>query len=134
MSEVSHPTCVFCALDERRVFLRESSVAAVWDGFPVSSGHALLIPTRHVPNWFEATTEEKMALVMAIDRAKRIIDRQYQPDGYNIGINCGSAAGQTVFHLHVHLIPRYRGDVTDPRGGVRYVIPSKANYSGDGLP
>jgi diadenosine tetraphosphate (Ap4A) HIT family hydrolase len=134
MSEASQPTCVFCAPDERRVFLRESSVVGLWDGFPVSPGHALLIPFRHVQNWFEATTEEKMALVKAIDRARLIIDRQYQPDGYNIGINCGSVAGQTVFHLHVHLIPRYRGDVTDPRGGVRHVIPSKANYSGDRLP
>jgi diadenosine tetraphosphate (Ap4A) HIT family hydrolase len=134
MTEACQPPCAFCAPDERRVFLRESSVVGLWDGFPVSPGHALLIPIRHVLNWFEATIEEKVALVKAIDRAKLIIDRQYQPDGYNIGVNCGSVAGQTVFHMHVHLIPRYRGDVLDPRGGVRHVIPSKANYSGEGLP
>ncbi len=131
MTEVTHPTCIFCAPDEKRVFLRESVVLGMWDGFPVSPGHALLIPTRHVPSWFEATTDEKMALVIAIDRAKEIIDQKYRPDGYNIGMNCGAVAGQTVFHLHVHLIPRYRDDVADPRGGVRYVIPSNANYSRD---
>jgi diadenosine tetraphosphate (Ap4A) HIT family hydrolase len=133
MNKASQPPCIFCVPDEKRIFLREDSVIGLWDGFPVSPGHALLIPHRHVPNWFEATADEKMALVVAIDQATLIIDREYKPDGYNIGMNCGAAAGQTVFHLHVHLIPRYGGDVTDPRGGVRHVIPSKASYSGDGF-
>jgi diadenosine tetraphosphate (Ap4A) HIT family hydrolase len=82
-----------------------------------------------MPTWFDATDEERTALFEAIDGAKVIIDKDHRPDGYNIGINCGAAAGQTIFHLHIHLIPRYTRDVADPRGGVRYVIPEKANYT-----
>jgi ATP adenylyltransferase len=103
-------------------------VFGLWDAYPVSPGHALLIPRRHIPTWFEATSEEHVALISAIDQAKAAIEKNHQPDGYNIGINCGAAAGQTVFHLHVHLIPRYQGDVGDPRGGVRHIIAHKANY------
>ena len=95
----------------------------------MSSGHALLITHRHMPTWFDAKPEERTALLKAMDRAKEIIEKHHRPDGYNIGINCGPAAGQTIFHLHVHLIPRYSGDVADPRGGVRHVIPDKANYT-----
>ena len=84
----------------------------------VSPGHALLIPKRHVENWFDATDEERAALMRAVDVARLEIERREQPDGFNIGINVGPAAGQTVFHLHVHLIPRYLGDMADPRGGV----------------
>jgi diadenosine tetraphosphate (Ap4A) HIT family hydrolase len=81
-----------------------------------------------MPTWFDANADERTALFKALDAARTIIEQNYRPDGYNIGINCGPAAGQTIFHLHVHLIPRYSGDVADPRGGVRYVIPAKANY------
>jgi len=81
-----------------------------------------------MPTWFDANADERTALFKALDAARTIIEQNYRPDGYNIGINCGPAAGQTIFHLHVHLIPRYSGDVADPRGGVRYVIPHKANY------
>jgi len=95
----------------------------------VSPGHALLIPIRHIPTWFEASAEERTALFKALDTVKVIIEKDHRPDGYNIGVNCGPAAGQTIFHLHVHLIPRYSGDVTDPRGGVRHVIPEKGNYT-----
>lgn len=105
-----------------------NQVFGLWDAYPVSPGHALLIPRRHIPTWFEATSEEHIAFVSAIDQAKAAIEKDHQPDGYNIGINCGAAAGQTVFHLHVHLIPRYHGDVGDPRGGVRHIIAHKANY------
>jgi diadenosine tetraphosphate (Ap4A) HIT family hydrolase len=83
---------------------------------------------RHVATWFDATPAEQSALIELLDLAKAHIDARYAPDGYNIGINCGASAGQTIFHLHVHLIPRYAGDVADPRGGVRHVIPDKANY------
>ena len=115
--------------DPTRVFYRSTLVLGIWDAFPVSPGHALLVPTRLVPTWFEATPEEQQALIKAINVAKPAIEEQHgTPDGYNIGINVGEAAGQTVFHLHVHVIPRFKGDVADPRGGVRHVIPAKGNY------
>jgi diadenosine tetraphosphate (Ap4A) HIT family hydrolase len=120
--------CPFCAPPASRVFYRNDVVVGIWDGYPVSRGHALLVPHRHVPTWFEATEVERVALFAALDIAKAEVDRRFKPDGYNIGMNCGAAAGQTVFHLHVHLIPRFGGDAADPRGGVRHVIPAKANY------
>jgi diadenosine tetraphosphate (Ap4A) HIT family hydrolase len=120
--------CPFCAPPEARVFYRSDIVVGLWDSYPVSPGHALLVPCRHVPTWFDASENERAALLALLDVAKAEIDKRFRPDGYNIGINCGAAAGQTVFHLHVHLIPRFAGDVADPRGGVRYVIPAKANY------
>ena len=122
-------SCPFCEPDVSRIFYDNDPVFfCLWDGFPVSPGHALIIPRRHVATWFEATTQEQASLLKGIEIAKREIEKQYQPDGFNIGINVGDAAGQTVSHLHVHLIPRYKGDVEDPRGGVRYVIPEKGNY------
>jgi diadenosine tetraphosphate (Ap4A) HIT family hydrolase len=81
-----------------------------------------------MPTWSDATFEERTALMAALDRVKVIIEKDHRPDGYDIGINCGPAAGQTIFDLHVHLIPRYSGDVPNPRGGVRRVIADKANY------
>lgn len=114
--------------DPQRVFYTSDLVVGLWDAFPVSPGHALIVPRRVVATWFEATREEQIALLDGIEAAKQAVERERKPDGYNIGINAGEAAGQTVFHLHVHVIPRYKGDVDDPRGGVRHVIPSKANY------
>ena len=83
---------------------------------------------RHVKDFFQTTLEEKNAIFELIDKAKEIIDKKYNPSGYNIGMNCGVSAGQSVMHIHVHLIPRYDGDVENPRGGVRGVIPKKQNY------
>ena len=121
--------CPFCDPDIDRIFYdSDPRFLCLWDGFPVSPGHALIVPRRHVETWFEATSDEQENLLKGIELAKREIDKQYRPDGYNIGINAGAAAGQTVAHLHIHLIPRYKGDVEDPRGGVRYVIPEKGNY------
>ena len=120
--------CPFCGIEDDRKFLSTSRVIGIWDGFPVSPGHVLLIPRRHVATWFDATIEEQQALVSAIDAAKTAIELEHNPDGYNIGINSGEAAGQTVQHLHIHVIPRYMGDVDDPRGGVRQVLPEKAAY------
>ena len=122
------PICPFCNPTLERLFFADSIVMGLWDGFPVSPGHALIVPRRHVPTWFDASSEEKLALTEAIERAKTEIEKTHSPHGYNIGINVGAAAGQTIFHLHVHVIPRYRGDIPDPRGGVRHVIPAKANY------
>ncbi|SEM09585.1 Diadenosine tetraphosphate (Ap4A) hydrolase [Stigmatella aurantiaca] len=101
---------------------------ALRDTHPVSPGHTLVIPHRLVATWFEATPEEQRALFALVDEVRRELDGSHQPDGYNVGFNVGEAAGQTVFHLHVHVIPRYRGDMEDPRGGVRHVIPAKGNY------
>ena len=120
--------CPFCAELDGRKFLDTEDVFGIWDGFPVSPGHALLIPRRHVVTWFDATPEEQRALIAAIDGTKAAIEKEHRPDGYNIGINSGEAAGQTVLHLHVHVIPRYKGDSADPRGGVRLVLPDKAAY------
>jgi diadenosine tetraphosphate (Ap4A) HIT family hydrolase len=110
------------------VFFRAELVLGLWDGFPVSPGHALLVTRRHVASWFDATDAEQQALSAAIAEAKRAIEKAHQPDGYNVGFNTGEAAGQTVFHLHVHVIPRYQGDTPNPRGGVRGVIVGKASY------
>jgi len=130
--------CPFCQIDSQRIVFRHSvgsaNVIALWDGFPVSPGHLLIVPTRHIATWFDASSEEQQALTSALEIAKSHIESQYQPDGYNIGINVGAAAGQTVPHLHVHLIPRYSGDVADPRGGVRHVIPQLANYLAEQTP
>lgn len=103
-------------------------VLGVWDGYPVSEGHALLMPKRHFATWFEAHAAEQVALLAGVDCVREAIESRYNPDGYNIGVNSGPAAGQTVAHLHLHVIPRYKGDVADPRGGIRWVIPGKADY------
>lgn len=100
----------------------------MWDGFPVSDGHALVVTRRHVPSWFDATEEERAAILRAVDVARAEIEKRASPDGFNLGVNVGTAAGQTVAHIHLHVIPRYAGDVPDPRGGVRHVIPHLANY------
>lgn len=102
---------------------------AIRDRFPVSPGHTLVITRRLVPTWFEATSEEKVAIFDLVEQVKRDLDASHaRPDGYNVGFNAGAAAGQTVMHVHVHVIPRYRGDMDDPRGGVRNAIPSRGNY------
>lgn len=104
------------------------------DRFPVSPGHTLVVSRRVVPDWFSATKEEQLAILALIDDIKAQLDRELRPAGYNVGFNAGRAAGQTVMHLHVHVIPRYEGDMDDPRGGVRHVIPSKGNYLRDVRP
>lgn len=121
--------CPFCKVESEREIIASSPLSvAFYDGFPVSPGHALIIPRRHVASFFELTQEEQQDLLNLADRVKRIVEERYHPDGYNIGINVGEAAGQSIFHVHMHLIPRYQGDVPNPRGGVRGVIPSKQNY------
>lgn len=120
--------CVFCTLPRERI--RAENDHAVWilDGFPVSPGHSLVIPKRHVASFFDVTNVERLALLYLLDRAREELIRQHEPDGFHIGINDGLAAGQTVMHLHIHLIPRYTGDRADPRGGVRWLMPEKADY------
>ena len=103
---------------------------AIFDGFPVSPGHVLVTTRRVVENWFDATDAEQSAMMELVKQSKRLLDIRLspKPDGYNVGFNSGGAAGQTVPHVHIHVIPRYHGDMPDPRGGVRHVIPEKANY------
>jgi superfamily II DNA or RNA helicase/diadenosine tetraphosphate (Ap4A) HIT family hydrolase len=104
------------------------SAFVIADRFPVSPGHVLVVPRRLIATWWEATDQERADLLVLVDEVKRQLDAELQPDGYNVGFNAGAAAGQTVGHLHIHVIPRYRGDMPDPRGGVRHVIPGKGNY------
>jgi diadenosine tetraphosphate (Ap4A) HIT family hydrolase len=122
------PPCAFCALPATRVIQRNDSGLVIRDGFPVSPGHTLVVARRHVHSFFELTSLERTDLLSLLDAAKASLDREFSPHGYNVGINDGPAAGQTVPHLHVHLIPRYNGDRPDPRGGVRWVLPEKARY------
>ncbi|WP_298829449.1 HIT family protein [uncultured Piscinibacter sp.] len=120
--------CVFCTLPRERVCAENDHAVWILDGFPVSAGHSLVIPKRHVASFFDATEAERLGLLSLLDKARDEVTRKHAPDAFNIGINDGVAAGQTVLHLHIHLIPRYRGDRVDPRGGVRWVIPEKADY------
>ena len=122
------PSCPFCSLPDARVLFRNGHAIAFRDGFPVTPGHTLVIPMRHVRSLFDTTFEERNSLFELLEMARKQIESEFAPAGYNIGINDGAAAGQTVGHLHIHLIPRYPGDVVDPRGGVRWVIPERADY------
>lgn len=120
--------CLFCQPERSRIAFENDQLIGLWDAFPVSPGHLLVIPRRHIPTWFDATPEEQVGLLKGIEMARHVITDRHAPAGFNIGINVGETAGQTVFHLHIHVIPRYAGDLPDPRGGVRNVIPSKGNY------
>lgn len=121
-------TCPFCEPETERVFFEDANIRCLWDRYPVTPGHALVVPRRHFSSWFEATLPEKVALLEGLDMARSEICRNHDALGFNIGINDGEAAGQTIPHLHIHLIPRYVGDVSDPTGGVRNVIPGQGNY------
>ncbi len=101
---------------------------AIFDRYPVSEGHTLVIPKRLVASWWDATKAEQHALLALAEQVKQLLEGRYAPDGWNLGVNVGAAAGQTVDHLHLHLIPRYDGDVRDPRGGIRHAIPSRGNW------
>ena len=120
--------CPFCTLPPERIAESNETGVVIADGFPISPGHTLIIPHRHAASFFELEPGEREGLLTLLDRAKVKLDRERHPAGYNIGINDGAAAGQTVPHLHIHLIPRYDGDQRDPRGGVRWIFPEKADY------
>jgi diadenosine tetraphosphate (Ap4A) HIT family hydrolase len=123
-----HDECPFCALPSQRI-LRESKLCLAFsDAYPVSRGHALVIPRRHVGSFFQTTDEERAEMFSLLDWCHDDLAARCHPAGFNIGINDGKAAGQTVMHLHIHLIPRYAGDSPDPRGGVRWIFPDKADY------
>jgi diadenosine tetraphosphate (Ap4A) HIT family hydrolase len=119
--------CPFCNPD--REPLAENEFAfAIPDKYPVSPGHTLIISRRHVSDYFVLSNEEKQACWDLVDEMKEKLEAEHSPDGWNIGINTGSVAGQTVFHVHIHLIPRFEGDMDDPRGGVRHSIKGKGYY------
>lgn len=120
--------CPFCTFGPAHVILANDDAFAIYDGFPLTAGHMLILPKRHIASLFEATQEERNALFDLLGEARGVVQEEFGPDGFNIGINDGPAAGQTVMHLHIHLIPRYLGDVPDPRGGVRWIFPEKAVY------
>ena len=139
MNTIKQPSCPFCTLDNSRISLSNTHAIAIYDGFPISPGHALIIPKRHIASLFDATQEEQAALFDLLAAMRQhllnpdqsLFDKETNskvPDGFNIGINDGTAAGQTVMHLHIHLIPRYTYDQPDPRGGVRWIFPDKAAY------
>ncbi|MFH5880968.1 MAG: HIT family protein [Candidatus Izemoplasmataceae bacterium] len=119
--------CLFCK-KAFEIIYENHHMYVIFDSYPVSKGHALIIPKRHIEHYFLATNDEIMSMHDALHVMKNRLDKMYQPDGYNIGINNGEASGQTIFHLHVHLIPRYKGDMDKPQGGVRGVIPAKQKY------
>jgi diadenosine tetraphosphate (Ap4A) HIT family hydrolase len=121
-------SCPFCRIDGGRVAWSSALAIALWDVYPVSLGHALVVPRRHAASWSELTASEKAELTAGVDAVRALIDERYQPHAYNVGYNDGDAAGQTIMHFHVHVIPRYQGDVLDPRGGIRWVLPDKAAY------
>jgi len=132
---MSLDSCPFCDVASQtprsRILTQNQHGFVIRDGFPVTEGHTLIIPKRHVGSFFDITDEERQSLLYLLDQAKRDIQTEFNPDDYNIGINDGPSAGQTVPHLHIHLIPRYVEEGVDPRGGVRWVVPEKADYWSD---
>lgn len=120
-------SCPFCSVDRER--LAESPLAIAFeDAYPVSPGHTLIIPRRHIATYFDCTADEKTTIWDLVDQVRRFITEQRHPDGFNVGFNAGLASGQTVIHAHVHVIPRYSGDVADPRGGVRHALVGRGYY------
>jgi len=119
--------CIFCR-PQREILARNASAIAVLDSYPVSPGHALILPLRHVVTIWDLEPEEYDACFRLVRAVKPILEARFKPDGFNVGANCGEAAGQSVWHAHIHVIPRYTGDTPNPRGGVRHVIPLKAKY------
>jgi len=122
--------CIFCHPGKMKVLVRGKHGYSMYDGYPVSPGHALVIPFRHAESPFELSGEECSDLWRILLETERIIAAEFHPDGFNIGVNIGEAAGQTIPHVHIHVIPRYLGDVDNPEGGVRGVIPGKRMYRG----
>lgn len=126
----NNEACLFCNKEDSRnkIIIENDFCYARWDNFPVSPGHAEVVPKKHIESFFDLTDEEIIKINILIKELKNLIQEKYNPDAYNIGINDGEAAGRTIHHLHIHLIPRYKGDVENPRGGVRHIIPGKGSY------
>lgn len=121
-------TCPFCLPAEAHVAFVTAFAKGIWDAFPVTEGHLLVVPHRHVPDWADLHASEQAAMLEGVNQARALLSERFGPDGFNVGFNEGAAAGQTIPHFHIHVIPRRAGDMPDPRGGVRHVIPEKGNY------
>lgn len=122
-------TCVMCENTSGRDLIASNALAAAFaDGFPLTPGHTLIVPRRHESDFLALSPAEQAAIWALVPDVCRHIEARHRPDGYNIGVNIREAAGQTIGHAHLHVIPRYRGDVEDPRGGIRWIIPGKARY------
>jgi len=119
--------CPFCS-GGVRFFMEEGSAAALFDIFPVNKGHVLIVPKAHRRTLFDCSEDEVCDIWRLVQRVKEHLDGEFKPDGYNVGVNVEEVAGQTVFHCHVHVIPRYEGDCDEPRGGVRAVKPALVDY------
>lgn len=117
--------CPFC---DSEFYLENKTCIARFDIYPVSKGHTLVIPKRHVETWFDMNQQEQLDAMDLVQKVKTYLDSEHVPDGYNIGANCGEVAGQSIPHAHIHIIPRYKNDMPDPKGGVRGVIPEKQKY------
>ena len=120
--------CAFCSPTDRELLSENILTYAIADKYPVSKGHSLVIPKRHCPNYFDLSDKEKASCTLMMDHIQKKLQREYEPDGFNVGINVNQVAGQTVFHSHIHIIPRYNGDADDPTGGVRNLIDGQGNY------
>jgi diadenosine tetraphosphate (Ap4A) HIT family hydrolase len=121
--------CPFCDIGPKVELICETAnEVAFLDGYPVSQGHTLIVPKIHFTNYFDLSMQQQRSLWLVVNHCKKLMERRFHPDGFNVGINVNEAAGQTIPHVHIHLIPRYKGDVENPRGGVRGVIPEKQNY------
>lgn len=119
--------CIFCG-SKREPLAESLHSLAFLDRFPVSNGHALIVPRRHVLNIWEMTDEEYVDAFMLVREVKKVLTERFKPEAFNVGVNCGEVAGQSVWHAHIHVIPRYAGDVPNPKGGVRNILPGKAKY------
>jgi diadenosine tetraphosphate (Ap4A) HIT family hydrolase len=129
-NRITDPDCRFCVSKPGRELMLESEYGfAAYDRYPASPGHFLVIPWRHFASYFDINDAELVDLWGLVKHGKAMVDEHYQPDGYNVGINVGHWAGQSIHHLHIHVIPRYQGDVENPKGGVRGVIPHKKLYT-----
>lgn len=126
---MTNQECPFCNPTE--VWFQTDVGIVLWDAYPVSEGHALVVPKQHVASVYELSGDVQTELCKLVGEARSRLTEKFHPDGLNIGLNDGEAAGQTVMHAHIHVIPRWKGDVPDPRGGVRWIIPGKAAYWGD---
>ena len=128
MKRATMPSCPFCSVPDARILLQNDHAIVLPDAFPVSEGHSLVVPKQHVLSVFDLPVEEQAALWRLVAEIRERLKEQLHPDAFNIGLNDGEAAGQTVMHAHIHVIPRFRGDVEEVRGGVRRVLPKKAAY------